>query len=159
MNTPALSLPPPLRAVYAGCVRRYGAPGTRLDDFAGRWVALRADQAGRDDAPVLIDVPPAAFGHDFNRFRSLALHLAGGRTLVLAQLHRRCLAPAPPAAPLAPRARRPCMGALPPQRAVQLVVESTDQPVAAFGLIELDATGVAQWAHAPRPLHGGAQRV
>ena len=149
MNPFALRLPAHLRAAYERTARHYGAPGTSLDGFAGRWIALRADTACDPGSAALLDESPAAFDHDYRRFRAEAARLAGGAALVWVQMQRRHGGITPP-----PQARG---GAVQPMHAVRIIVDAADHPVAAVGLIELDAAGVAQCIHPPQALEPGAR--
>ncbi|WP_157270127.1 hypothetical protein [Azohydromonas aeria] len=47
-----------LHAVYARLSRRYGAPGVRLADFAGRWLVYRTVDLAAGLERAVIDVEP-----------------------------------------------------------------------------------------------------
>lgn len=85
-----LVVPAGLDAVYALYAARHGAPGLRLRDFPGRWLALPREQACSPRVLPVADMEPA--GHPvtgFTAFRRAALaHAVPGSELVFVCLRR-----------------------------------------------------------------------
>ncbi len=123
-----------LHAFYARLSRRYGAPGVRLLDFAGRWLVFRTADlaAGRERA--VIDVEPSR--HDtvegLAEMESRAQFAVGeghDATLVLMFLSHRLRPGHDP-------------HAAPPTPVLVITVWSLAHPVAVAGHIELDEAGL-----------------